>query len=327
MNAVQIDQNGGPEVLQLRDLPQPEPGAGAVLVRVEAVGVNFIDIYRREGIYKVSLPHIPGTEAAGTVAAVGADVTGFSEGDRVAGTVFAGAYAEYAVSPADKLVRVPDGVSSQTAAAAMLQGMTAHYLVHSTYPLKAGDTCLVHAAAGGVGLLLVQMAKRLGARVIGTVSTEEKEKLAREAGADEVIRYTETDFLGAVRELTGGKGLEVVYDSVGKTTFDKGLDCLKPRGLMALFGQASGVVPPFDPQTLNAKGGLFVTRPSLAHYTLTRQELQWRAGDVLGWAASGELEVRVDSQLPLAEVAEAHRRLAARETSGKVLLIPQRWAA
>ena len=322
MNAIQIDQNGGPEVLQLRDLPQPEPGAGEVLVRVEAVGVNFIDIYRREGIYKVPLPHVPGTEAAGTVAAVGSGVTGFSEGDRVAGTAFAGAYAEYAVSPADKLVVVPEGVPGQTAAAAMLQGMTAHYLAHSTYPLKAGDTCLVHAAAGGVGLLLVQMAKRLGARVIGTVSTEEKERLAREAGADEVIRYTETDFLEAVRELTGGAGLEVVYDSVGKTTFDKGLDCLKPRGLMALFGQASGAVPPLELQTLNAKGGLFVTRPSLFHYTLTREELLWRAGDVLGWAASGELKVRVDSQLPLAEAAEAHRRLAARETSGKVLLLP-----
>ena len=322
MNAIQIDQNGGPEVLQLRDLPQPEPGAGEVLVRVGAVGVNFIDIYRREGVYKVSLPHVPGTEAAGTVAAVGAGVTGFSEGDRVAGTAFAGAYAEFALSPADKLVAVPEGVSGETAAAAMLQGMTAHYLAHSTYPLKAGDTCLVHAAAGGVGLLLVQMAKRLGARTIGTVSTEEKERLARGAGADEVIRYTETDFLEAVQELTGGAGLEVVYDSVGKTTFDKGLDCLKPRGLMALYGQASGAVPPLELQTLNAKGGLFVTRPSLFHYTLTREELEWRAGDVLGWAASGEVKVRVDSQLPLAEAAEAHRRLAARETAGKVLLKP-----
>ncbi len=322
MNAIQIDQNGGPEVLQPKNLPQPEPGAGEVLVRLEAVGVNFIDIYRREGVYKVPLPHVPGTEAAGTVAAVGAGVTGFSKGDRVAGTAFAGAYAEFSMSPSDKLVRVPEGVPGETAAAAMLQGMTAHYLAHSTYPLEAGDTCLVHAAAGGVGLLLVQMAKRLGARVIGTVSTEEKERLARAAGADEVIRYTETDFLEAVRDLTDGKGLEVVYDSVGKTTFDKGLDCLKPRGMMALFGQASGAVPPFDLQTLNAKGGLFVTRPSLAHYTLTREELEWRAGDVLGWAAAGELEVRVDSQLPLAEAAEAHRRLAARETSGKVLLTP-----
>ncbi len=322
MNATELEQNGGPEVLLYKDLPQPEPGAGEVLVRLEAAGVNFIDIYRREGIYKVPLPHVPGTEAAGTVAAVGAGVTGFKGGDRVAGTAFAGAYAEFSVSPADKLVRVPEGVPGETAAAAMLQGMTAHYLAHSTYPLKAGDTCLVHAAAGGVGLLLVQMAKRLGARVIGTVSTEEKERLAREAGADEVIRYTETDFLEAVKELTDGAGLEVVYDSVGKTTFDKGLDCLKPRGMMALFGQASGAVPPLELQTLNAKGGLFVTRPSLAHYTLTREELEWRAGDVLGWAASGELKVRIDSQLPLAEAGEAHRRLAARETSGKVLLLP-----
>lgn len=322
MNAVQHEKSGGPEVLETKTLPQPEPGAGEVLVRVGAVGVNFIDIYRREGLYQVALPHIPGTEAAGTVVAVGTGVTDFREGDRVAGTAFAGAYAEYAVASADKLVRVPEGVSSQDAAAVMLQGMTAHYLTHSTYALKPGDTCLVHAAAGGVGLLLVQMAKRLGARVIGTVSTAEKERLAREAGADEVVRYTETDFAEAVRELTGGQGLEVVYDSVGKTTFDKGLGLLKPRGLMALYGQSSGPVPPFDLQTLNAKGGLFVTRPSLVHYTLTREELEWRAGDVLGWAASGELSVRVDSSLPLAEAAEAHRRLAARETSGKVLLLP-----
>ncbi len=322
MNAIQIDKNGGPEVLQFKDVPRPEPKAGEVRVKVEAVGVNFIDIYRREGVYKVALPHIPGTEAAGTVEAVGEGVSNLKSGDRVAGTAFEGAYAEAAVSPAEKVVKLPEGVTSEAAAAVMLQGMTAHYLAHNVYPLKPGDTCLVHAAAGGVGLLLTQMAKRLGVRVIGTVSTEEKERLARAAGADEVVRYTETDFEAAVKELTDGRGVAVVYDSVGKTTFDKGLNCLQLRGMMALFGQSSGAVPPFDLQVLNAKGGLFVTRPSLAHYTATREELEKRAGDVLGWVAGGELTVRVDSSLPLAEAAEAHRRLEGRETSGKVLLTP-----
>ncbi len=320
MNVIQLDKNGGPEVLQLKNVPRPEPKAGEVLVQVEAVGVNFIDIYRREGVYKVALPHIPGTEAAGTALAVGQGVSELNVGDRVAGTAFEGAYAEVAVSLAEKLVKLPEGVTSEEAAAVMLQGMTAHYLAHSVYPLKPGDTCLVHAAAGGVGLLLTQIAKRLGARVIGTVSTEEKEELARAAGADDVVRYTETDFEAVVEDLTDGRGVAVVYDSVGKTTFDKGLNCLKPRGMMALFGQSSGPVPPFDLQMLNAKGGLFVTRPSLAHYTLTREELEWRAGDVLGWVASGKLSVRVDSSLPLAEAAEAHRRLGSRKTSGKVLL-------
>ena len=321
MNAIQMQKTGGPEVLELRDVSRPEPGAGEVLVRVEAVGVNFIDIYRREGVYKVALPHIPGTEVAGVVEAVGEGV-GLQPGDRVAGAAFEGAYAEYAVSPAEKVVKLPEGVTGEQAAAVMLQGMTAHYLAYDVYPLQPGDTCLIHAAAGGVGLLLTQMAKRLGARVIGTVSTEEKERLARAAGADEVIRYTEADFEAAVRELTGAEGVAVVYDSVGKTTFDKSLNCLRPRGMMALFGQSSGVVPPFDLQTLNAKGGLFITRPSLAHYTATREELERRAGDVLEWVAAGELTVRVDSSHPLADAAEAHRRLEGRETTGKVLLTP-----
>lgn len=322
MNAIQMQKTGGPEVLELQDVPRPEPKAGEVLVKVEAVGINFIDIYRREGAYKVVLPHIPGTEAAGTVQAIGEGVTDLNVGDRVAGVAFVGAYAEVAVSPAAQLVNIPEGVSSVQAAAVMLQGMTAHYLAHDVYPLKPGDTCLIHAAAGGVGLLLTQLAKRLGAQVIGTVSSAEKEQLAHDAGADEIIRYTETDFEVAVKELTGGRGVEVVYDSVGKTTFEKSLNCLKPRGMMALFGQSSGAVPPFDLQILNAKGSLFVTRPTLAHYTQTRAELERRAGDVLGWVASGELVVRVDSSLPLAEAAEAHRRLGSRETSGKVLLTP-----
>ena len=312
---------GGPEVLQFQDVPRPEPGAGQVLVKVEAVGVNFIDIYRREGVYKVALPHVPGTEAAGTVEAVGEGVS-LGPGDRVAGAAFEGAYAEYAVSPAEKLVKLPEGVTSEQAAAVMLQGMTAHYLAYDVYPLQPGDTCLIHAAAGGVGLLLTQLAKRLGARVIGTVSTEEKEQLARAAGADEVVRYTETDFEAAVRELTNAEGVAVVYDSVGKTTFEGSLNCLRPRGMMALFGQSSGAVPPFDLQALNAKGGLFVTRPSLAHYTATRTELEKRAGDVLGWVAAGELTVRVDRAHSLADAAEAHRRLEGRKTTGKVLLTP-----
>jgi NADPH:quinone reductase len=322
MKAIQMTRHGGPEVLDLKDLSRPDPGPGEVLVNVEAVGVNFIDIYRREGAYKVALPHVPGTEAAGTVVAVGEGVSTLRPGDRVAGAAFVGAYAEVAVAPAAQLVRVPDGVSSEQAAAVMLQGMTAHYLAHSTYALEEGDTCLVHAAAGGVGLLLIQLAKRAGARVIGTVSTADKEALARAAGADEIVRYTETDFVSAVAELTGGEGVEVVYDSVGKTTFAGSLDCLKPRGLLALFGQSSGAVPPFDLQVLNAKGSLFVTRPSLGHYTRTPDELAWRAGEVLEGVASGALSVRIDSSLPLAEAAEAHRRLGSRETSGKVLLLP-----
>lgn len=327
MNAIGLTQHGGPEVLQLTEVSRPEPGPGEALVALEAVGVNFIDIYRREGAYKVSLPHIPGTEAAGTVVALAEGVGDVAEsdigvGDRVAGVAFKNAYAEYAVAPAKTLVPVPEGVSFEQAAAVMLQGMTAHYLAHSVYPLKAGDTCLVHAAAGGVGLLLTQLAKRAGARVIGTVSTPQKEARARAAGADEVIRYTETDFVAAVRDLTDGYGVDVVYDSVGKTTFDGGLECLRPRGMMALYGQSSGAVPPFDLQMLNAKGSLFVTRPTLGHYTLTRDELLRRGEDILGNVASGLLTVQIDSALPLTDAAEAQRRLGSRETLGKVLLIP-----
>lgn len=322
MKAVQLERHGGPEVLQFKDVPHPEPKPGEALVQLEAVGLNFIDIYRREGAYKVPLPFIPGTEAAGTVVEVGEGTEGIAVGDRVAGVAFKNAYAEYAVAPAETLVKIPEGISSERAAALMLQGMTAHYLAHSVYPLRAGDTCLVHAAAGGVGLLLTQLAKRAGARVIGTVSTPEKEQRSRDAGADEVIRYSETDFEAAVRDLTDGRGVDVVYDSVGKTTFDKGLSCLRPRGMMALYGQSSGAVPPFDLQVLNAKGSLFVTRPTLGHYTLTREELEQRAGDILGAVASGDLSVTIDSSLPLAEAAEAQRRLGSRETSGKVLLIP-----
>ena len=322
MNAIQITENGNANVLQLKEVETPQPDKNEVLVNVEAAGLNFIDIYRREGIYPVSLPHIPGSEAAGVVEAVGEEVTEVRAGDRVAGIGFSGAYAEYALVPAKTLVNVPEGVSSEQAAAVMLQGMTAHYLSHTTYPLKEGDICLIHAASGGTGLLLVQMAKKRGARVIGTVSTEEKERLAREAGADEVIRYTEQDFEEEVEKLTGGNGVQVVYDSVGKTTFAKGLNCLATRGMMVLFGQSSGAVEPLELQTLNAKGSLFVTRPSLFHYVAKRDELVERANDVLGSVASGKLSVRIDSKLPLAEAGEAHRRLEGRKTAGKVLLEP-----
>lgn len=322
MRAIRVERNGGPEVLTLEELERPTPGEGEVLVRLEAIGINFIEIYQRKGEYKLPLPHIPGAEGAGVVEAVGAGVTEVSEGDRVASANLRGAYAEYALAPAERLVALPEGLETDIAAALMLQGMTAHYLAHSTYPLKEGDTCLVHAAAGGVGLLLVQMAKRRGARVIGTVSSEAKAELARSASADEVILYTEQDFAQEVARLSGGRGLEVVYDSVGKTTFEGSLDSLAPRGMLVLYGQSSGPVPPFDPQRLNSKGSLYLTRPSLAHYTRTRDELQERAGDILAWAASGELEVRIDSRLPLAEAAEAHRKLESRTTSGKVLLIP-----
>ena len=322
MKAIQITENGGAEVLELRDVDAPQPSKGEVLVKVEAAGINFIDIYRREGLYPVSLPHIPGSEAAGVVEAMGDGVTEVEAGDRVAGVGFSGAYAEYALAPAQTLVNIPDGVSSEQAAAVMLQGMTAHYLSHEAYPLQAGDTCLIHAAAGGTGLLLVQMAKKRGARVIGTVSTEEKELLAREAGADEIIRYTEQDFEEEVERLTEGEGVQVVYDSVGKTTFDKSLNCLAMRGMLVLFGQSSGMVENFAPQTLNAKGSLFLTRPSLFHYVAKREELETRANDVLGWVSAGELDVRIDSALPLTEASEAHRRLEGRKTAGKVLLKP-----
>ena len=321
MKAIQIHQIGGPEVLQYEDVPMPEPGEGQVLVKIKAIGVNFVEIYLRHGVYKRPLPFISGSEAAGVVEGVGPGVTAFKVGDHVASTAFSGAYAEYSVVPAEKLVPVPPEVDLESAAAVMLQGMTAHYLLYSTYPLKAGQTALIHAAAGGVGLLLVQMAKKIGATVIGTVSTEEKAQLAREAGADHIIRYTETDFEEETMRLTNGKGVPVVYDSVGQSTFEKGLNVLQPRGYMVLFGQSSGPAPSFDPQILNPKGSLFVTRPSLGHYLVDREELLWRSGDLFKWLAAGELSLRIDRQLPLAEAAEAHKLLASRKTSGKLLLI------
>ena len=321
MKAIQIDRHGGIEVLTYRDVTEQQPGPGEVQVRVEASGVNFIDIYRREGKYKVELPHIPGSEAAGTVTAVGEGVSRFQPGDRVAGASLTGSYAELLTAPQDRLVHVPDGVDSQQAAAAMLQGMTAHYLVNDTFKLSRGHTCLVHAAAGGVGLLLVQMAKRKGATVIGTVSTREKAERARQAGADHVILYTEQDFVGEVTRLVGG-GADVVYDSVGNTTFHGSLESLKRRGMLVLFGQSSGAVEPLDPGATLIKGSWFLTRPSLFHHIDTREELEARAADVLGQVAAEELHLRIDSVLPLAQAAEAHRRLAARESSGKLLLEP-----
>lgn len=322
MKAIRVAEYGGADKLVYQNVDWPEPKAGEALVRLEAIGVNYIDVYHRTGLYPQPLPFTPGSEAAGTVAAVGDGVGEIRAGDRVAYAMALGAYAEYAVVPTAKLVKVPEGVEAQTAAAAMLQGMTAHYLVTSTYPLKRGEAALVHAAAGGVGLLLIQMAKRRGARVFGTVSTAEKAALAREAGADEVFNYTEQDFQEEVRRATGGRGVEVVYDSVGRTTYLKSLDCLAPRGMLALFGQSSGTVPPFDAALLAQKGSLFLTRPSLAHYTLTREELLWRAGEVFEWIAAGELKLRTAKTFPLAEAAEAHRQLEGRATTGKVLLIP-----
>jgi NADPH:quinone reductase len=320
MKAIRIHSFGGPDVLRYEDVAVPSPGAGQALVRVEAAGLNFIDIYRRSGLYKVELPHTLGLEGAGTVDAIGPGVTGLAVGDRVAVTDVPGAYAQYVLAPADRLVPIPPGVSARQAAAVILQGMTAHYLALATYPLQRGDVCLVHAAAGGVGLLLCQIAKRRGARVIATVSTEAKAELARKAGADEIIFYTRQDFEVEVKRLTGA-GVQVVYDSVGKTTFEKGLDCLRPRGMMVLFGQSSGPVAPIDPQVLNQKGSLFLTRPTLFNYIATRDELLSRAGEVLGWVADGSLSVRIDREYPLADAASAHRALEGRETTGKVLLI------
>jgi NADPH2:quinone reductase len=322
MKAIEIHETGGPEVLQLAELPIPEPGPGQVLIRVEAVGVNFIEIYFRKGVYKATLPIVPGSEAAGTVEKLGPGVTGFEEGDSVASASVLGSYAEYALAPAAQLIKVPSRVTPEQAAAVMLQGMTAHYLAYSTYALKAGDTALVHAGAGGVGLLLTQIASRMGARVLTTVSTKEKAELSREAGAAEVILYTEQDFEPEVKRLTGGKGVDVVYDSVGKTTFEGSLNCLRPRGMLALFGASSGPVPPFDLIHLSGKGSLFVTRPTLWHYVATRTELEWRAGKVLDWVATGELKVRTEFIYPLAEAAQAQTDLEARKTTGKILLEP-----
>jgi len=306
--------------MELVETPTPAPGPKQALVRIAASGVNFIDVYFRSGLYKADSPVTLGSEAAGTVEAVGPGVTEVAVGDRVAYAMARGSYAEYAVVPAAMLVKIPGHLDFQTAAAAMLQGMTAHYLTHSTYPLKSGDTCLVHAAAGGAGGLIVQMAKMLGARVIGTAGSQEKVRIARDHGADEAIVYTEQDFEAEVKRLTNGRGVDVVYDSVGKTTFDKSLNSLRPRGTLALFGQSSGPVPPFDANILNGKGSLYLTRPSLAHYVLTRDELLWRAGDVLNWIDSGKLKLRIDRSFPLADAAAAHRALEGRHTAGKLIL-------
>jgi NADPH2:quinone reductase len=322
MKAIQVKQPGGPEAMELVDLSVPQPKANEAVVKLSASGVNFIDVYVREGRYKAIPPFVLGQEGAGVVNAVGTDVTSVKNGDRVAWTSILGSYAEYAAVPADRLVPIPDGVTDQQAAAAMLQGMTAHYLSHDTYPLKRGETALVHAAAGGVGLLLVQMAHNIGARVIATVSTEEKAKLAREAGADENILYTKSDFEGETKRMTGGKGVDVVYDSVGKTTFEKGLNILRPRGMMALFGGSSGAVPPFDLMVLAQKGSLYVTRPTLVAYIATRDELVARSGAVFAMIAAGKLQLRIEHIYPLAKVQQAHRDLEARKTTGKLLLIP-----
>src|SRR5215213_3908426 len=322
MKAIRIHGFGGPEVLSADELPLPEPGPGQARVKLAAAGVNFIDTYHRKGLYPGQLPLTLGQEGAGVVDAVGAGVSEVQPGDRVVYASVQGAYAEYALVPAARLVPVPDQVSFEQAAAAMLQGLTAHYLAFSTYLLKPGDTALVHAAAGGVGRLLVQIAKRCGARVIGTASTDEKIALARSGGADEVIAYTREDFETATKRLTDGKGVDVVYDSVGKTTVDQSLNCLRPRGYMVLYGQSSGPVAPPDPQVLNSKGSLFLTRPTLGHYVATRDELLWRAGELFAWIGAGELSVRVGAEFDLADAAEAHRYLEERQTKGKVLLIP-----
>jgi NADPH2:quinone reductase len=322
MRAIQISRTGGPEVLELKELPTPQPGAGQALIRIEASGVNFIDIYFREGRYPAQVPFVPGQEAAGTIEALGPNPSGpFKAGDRVAWCGVPGTYAELAVAPTARLVRVPEAVSSQQAAASLLQGMTAHYLTHSAYAIKPGDPVLIHAGAGGVGLLLIQIAKRLGARVFTTVSTEEKGALVREAGADEVILYTREDFSSRVRELTEGKGLPVVYDSVGKSTFEGSLACLRPRGLLALFGGSSGAVPPFDLIKLSTMGSLFITRPTLKDYTATREELERRSGDIFGWITHGSLKIRIGHTYPLADAAQAHRDLEGRKTTGKILLL------
>ena len=323
MKAIRVHSPGGPEALRFEEVPDPRPAAGQALIRVEAAGVNFIDVYHRTGLYKIPMPVTLGREGAGTVLEVGSDVRDLVAGDRVAWAGGSGAYAEKAAIGAGELVRIPDGVTTKQAAAAMLQGMTAHYLAGSTYPLKAGDTCVVHAGAGGVGLLLTQMAKKRGARVLTTVSTEEKARLSREAGADVVIDYTKEDFEAVAKRETGGRGVQVVYDSVGKTTFEKGLSALAPRGMMVLFGQSSGPIAPFDPQILSQRGSLYLTRPSLFNgYIADRAELLARAGDVLGGVRDGSLRLRIEHSYPLAEAAEAHRALEGRRTTGKVLLVP-----
>jgi len=323
MKAIQAKEPGGAEKLELVEIPQPQPGAGQALVRLAASGVNFIDVYYRTGLYKADFPTTLGQEAAGTVEAVGPEVTEIAPGDRVAYCMVRGSYAEYAAVPAAQLVKLPDAIDFTAAAAAMLQGMTAHYLTHSTFSLKSGDTCLVHAAAGGAGGLIAQMAKMLGARVFGTVSTEEKAHIARENGCDEAILYTRQDFAAEARRLTGGRGVDVVYDSVGRTTFEQSLNSLRPRGTVALFGQSSGPIPPLDPQILSAKGSLYLTRPSLGHYLLTRDELLWRAGDVFRWIGAGKVRLRIGRAYLLADAAQAHRDLESRLSTGKLVLTTQ----
>jgi NADPH:quinone reductase len=320
VKAIQVRAHGGPEVLELVDLPDPRPRPGEAVVRIEAAGINFVEVYQRKGLYKMSLPFTLGSEGAGVVVSVGDGVDGVRIGDRVVSQGFQGAYAELALAPADRLVRIPDGVDTRTAAAAMLQGLTAHYLVMSTFPLSKGDWCLVHAAAGGVGLLLCQIARMLGAHAIGTVSTEEKARLAREAGAEATINYTSQDFPAEVKRLTGGKGVKVVYDSVGATTFQGSLDSLAQRGLLALFGQSSGPVPPLDPQVLNQKGSLYLTRPTLHHYVATREDLVARASELFGWIQSGALDVRIHAEYPLGQAAAAQSALESRGTTGKIIL-------
>jgi NADPH2:quinone reductase len=322
MKAILMQGFGGPEVMRLVEVADPTPGPGQLLVRVEAAGVNYIDVYHRTGLYPNTLPLTPGLEGAGVVLGVGPDVTGHRTGERVAWTSTLGSYAERLLVPARQAVEVPDALETRQAAALMLQGMTAQYLSSATYPLKPGDTCLVHAAAGGVGLLLVQMAKARGARVFGTVSTEDKAARTREAGADEVILYSREDFLSAVRRATDGRGVHVVYDSVGRATYEKSLDCLRPLGMLVLFGQSSGPVPPIDPLVLSQKGSLFLTRPKLFDYVSDRASLEARAGEVMSAVASGRLRVRIDRTYPLAAAAEAHRALESRSTTGKILILP-----
>jgi NADPH2:quinone reductase len=322
MKAIQVNRPGGPEVLELVELPLPQAKANGAVVKTAASGVNYVDVSMRSGMFKAPLPFIAGQEGAGVITAVGDEVKSLKIGDRVAWSGILGSYAEFVAAPAEALVPIPAGVSDHDAAAAMLQGMTAHYLCNDTYPLKPGETALVHAAAGGVGLLLVQMAHQLGARVIGTVSSEEKVKLAREAGADEVILYTDTDFEAATKKLTGGKGVDVVYDSVGKATFDKSMNVLRPRGMLVLYGASSGPVPPVDPQMLAQKGSIYMARTTLAHFTATRSELLARSGAVFGMIAAGKLKLRIAHTYPLAEAQQAHRDLESRKTTGKLLLIP-----
>jgi len=322
MQAIQVSQPGGPEALTLVDVPTPTPKSNEALVEIKASGVNFIDVYLREGRYPTQLPFINGQEGSGIVTEVGAEVSEVKPGDRVAYSSVLGSYAQFAAVPAPRLVKIPDALGFEQGAAAMLQGMTAHYLLNSSYKLQKGETALVHAAAGGVGLLLVQLAKRVGAHVIATVGTEEKAQLARDAGADECIIYTQSDFEAETKRLTDGKKVHVVYDGVGKATFDKDLEVLRPRGYLVLFGGSSGAVPPFDLIKLSHKGSLFLTRPTLTNYTATREELEWRANDILGLIATGELKIRIHKQYPFADAAQAHRDLEGRKTTGKLLLLP-----